>query len=63
MSNTENEKTLLQIGLLYRDEIDHENPARYANLHANLNQLFTTLQEMNLLRRLSIRSTQNFIAE
>ena len=62
MSNTENEKTLLQIGFLYGDEIDHENPARYANLHANLNELFTTLQGDELVEAV-IRSTQDFIAE
>ena len=62
MSNTENKKTKLQKGLLYYDVIDEEIAERHANLHANLNELFTTLQGDELIET-AIRSTQNFIAE
>ena len=62
MSNTENEKTLLQTGLLYDDEIDHEISERYAKSRANRNELFTTLEGDELVEAV-IRSTQDFIAE
>ena len=62
MSNIENEKTLLQTGLLYDDSIDYEIAETYANLTANLNELFTTLEGNELVETV-IRSTQDFIAE
>ena len=62
MSNTENEKTLLQTGLLYDDEMDHEIAERYAKSGANRNELFTTLEGNELVEAV-IRSIQDFIAE
>ena len=62
MSNTENEKTLLQTGLLYDDEIDHEISEHYDKARANRNELFTTLEGDELVEAV-IRSTQDFIAE
>ena len=62
MRNTENEKTLLQTGLLYDDDMDYEISERYATLNANLNELFTTLEGTELVE-VVIRSTQDFIAE
>ena len=62
MSNTENEKTLLQTGFLYEDVLDQEISERYAKSRANRNELFTTLEGDELVEAV-IRSTQDFIAE
>ena len=62
MSNIKNEKTLLQTGLLYEDEIDHEIAEHYAKARANRNELFTTLQGDERVETV-IRSIQDFIAE
>ena len=62
MSNKKNEKTLLQTGLLYDDEMDYEISERYAKARANRNELFTTLEGDELVEA-TIRSTQDFIAE
>ena len=62
MSNTENKKTKLQNALLYEDAIDEEIAELHANLHTNLNELFTTLQGDELVET-AIRSTQDFITE
>ncbi|MCG9131605.1 hypothetical protein J5I95_07990 [Candidatus Poribacteria bacterium] len=62
MSNTENEKTLLQTGLLYDDDIDYQISERYAKSRANRNELFTTLEGDELVEMV-IRSIQDFIAE
>ena len=62
MSTIKNEKTQLQIGLLYGDEMDHEIEKINANLHANLNELCTTLDGDELVEA-AIRSTQDFMAK
>ena len=59
MRHIENEKTPLQIGLLDEDEMLKEGTLK---LHANLNELFTTLEGDELVEAV-IRCTQNIIAE
>lgn len=62
MSNTENEKTLLQTGLLYEDPVHYEISELHAKARANRNELFTTLEGDELVEAV-IRSIQDFIAE
>ncbi len=58
MRNIDNEKTPLQTGLLDEDEMEQKETLE---LHANLNELFTTLEGDELVEAV-IRSTQNFVA-